>query len=281
MFHEKVEIIDNFCSNLDLFDNSLKSMDDWMNRAAGELDHIKNHSHKMVPEDRVSYTMELQEDIAAKVVIIQDNVATEMALLPQGENIPKDAQDFKDELLRIEQFVLDLQAKVQTECNNFSEDVKYWAEYKTGIKEFVPWLTEAEKEAAAGLSKPTDLPQALALYDKIAAFDKKCLAYLKVLDAAQVASNKMTTHQEADDEIAAMMSRYKHVKEVSDEWMAKVDTLVKEWQLLDATVNELNEWVAKDKTNEGENQFSLEKMESTLGELKNIFREKEKLVQEL
>ena len=34
----------------------------------------------------------------------------------------------------------------------------------------------------------------------------------------------------------------------------------------------------QDKSSEGENQFSLEKMESTLGELKNIFKQKEKLV---
>merc|ERR1719430_1524189 len=38
----------------------------------------------------------------------------------------------------------------------------------------------------------------------------------------------------------------------------------------------MNSWVAKDKSAEGENQFSLEKMESTLGELKNIFKQKEK-----
>jgi hypothetical protein len=57
--------------------------------------------------------------------------------------------------------------------------------------------------------------------------------------------------------------------------------LVKEWKLLDNTVTELNNWVAKDKTQEGENQFSLEKMESTLGELKNIFKQKEKLVENL
>merc|ERR1712124_96345 len=46
-------------------------------------------------------------------------------------------------------------------------------------------------------------------------------------------------------------------------------------KLLDNTVTELNSWVAKDRGAEGEQQFSLEKMESTLGELKNIFKEKE------
>jgi hypothetical protein len=91
----------------------------------------------------------------------------------------------------------------------------------------------------------------------------------------------MTTHLEADEQIAKMKERYSTVKKVSDSWLKKVDTLVKEWKLLDSTVNELNDWVAKDKTSEGENQFSLEKMESTLSELKNIFKEKEKLVLDL
>merc|ERR1712158_112167 len=205
---------------------------------------IKNNSDKMTPEDRVSYTMELQEDVAAKVEIIKANIAGEVELLPQGEKVPQDAQDYKDELKRIETFVLDLQKKVMKECDNFSEDVKYWAEYKTGIKSFRPWLEAAEAKSTEGLSKPQTL-------------------------------------EEADDEVAGLKTRYEKVKAVSDEWMKKVDTLVKEWKLLDNTVTELNSWVAKDRGAEGEQQFSLEKMESTLGELKNIFKEKEKLVDNL
>mgnify|MGYP001267243958 FL=1 len=91
----------------------------------------------------------------------------------------------------------------------------------------------------------------------------------------------MTTHKEADDEVAALRERYAKVKVISDEFMAKCDTLVKEWTLLDNTVTELNSWVASDRGAEGEQNFSLEKMESTLGELKNIFKEKEKLVDNL
>merc|ERR1712098_749473 len=74
---------------------------------------------------------------------------------------------------------------------------------------------------------------------------------------------------------------YDKVKGISDSWVKKLEVLVKEWVLLDNTVTELNSWVAKDKSAEGENQFSLEKMESTLGELKNIFKQKEKLVEGL
>merc|ERR1712217_241016 len=109
--------------------------------------------------------------------------------------------------------------------------------YRTGIKEFSPWLASAEKAASEGLSKPSDLGEVQALNDKVLAFDKTCVNYLKVLQAAEGASLKMTTHTEADTEVAALKAR-----------------------------------VDKDKSAEGENQFSLEKMESTLGELKNIFK---------
>merc|ERR1712177_75000 len=147
--------------------------------------------------------------------------------------------------------------------------------------EKIPEDAQAEVASTDGLSKPSDLAEANALSDKVHSFDKACLDHLKVLETANAAAQKMTTHKEADAEVAAMRERYAKVKAVADEWVKKVDTLVKEWALLDNTVTELNAWVAKDKTSDGENQFSLEKMESTLGELKNIFKEKEKLVENL
>merc|ERR1719195_2268775 len=280
-FEEKVSKIEDFCQNLECFDNTTRSLDDWMTRAATELDNIKHHSHQMVPEDRVAVCMELQEDIAAKVAVIEESIAREQDLLPQGDSIPKEAMAHKEELTRIHKFTLDLQAKVKQETANFSEDVKHWAEYRTGIKAFSPWLESAEGETGQGLGKPADLAQALRLHDKISVFDKKCVMNYKVLEAAEEAAQKMTTHQEADEQVVALKERYNKVKKVSDEWMKKVETLVKEWKLLDSTVCELNDWVAKDKTAEGENQFSLEKMESTLCELKNIFKEKERLVDNL
>jgi len=305
-FKEKVDIIDNFCNSLKDFDTSLKSMDDWSMVATKELEDIKNSSDKMAPEDRVARTMDLQEDIAAKVEVIKKNAETELALLPQGEKVPQDAQDHKNELSRITKYIMDLQEKVpqdaqdhknelsritkyimdlqekvKKECDAFSEDVKYWAEYKTGIKEFTPWLTNAEKSSNDGLAKPTNLEEALALSAQVHSVEKACLDHLKVLEAADAAAKKMTTHKDADAEVEALKARYVKVKACADQWTGKVDTLVKEWTLLDTTVTELNAWVAKDKTTEGENQFSLEKMESTLGELKNIFKEKEKLVENL
>jgi uncharacterized coiled-coil protein SlyX len=197
-----------------------------------------------------------------------------------GDKVPQDAQDFKDELKRIEQFVLNLQKEVILECQKFSEDIKQWAEYKTGVKEFKPWLENAEHKSTDGLSKPQTLDEANAMFISVKEFVSSCEKNLKILTEATTAANKMTTHKDADAEVEVLKGRYAKVKDVADEWFKKVETLVKEWMLLDSTVCELNSWVAEDRK-EGEQQFSLEKMESTLGELKNIFKEKEKLVENL
>merc|ERR1712045_487094 len=146
-FQEKVGKIESFVSKLNEFDKTLKEMDKWMKEADGQLHDIKNKSDKMTPEDRVSHTMELQEDVDSKVEIIKANIASELELLPQGDTVPKDAQDYKDELKRITDFVTDLCKRTMATCDSFSEDVKFWAEYKTGIKAYRPWLTAAEEKS--------------------------------------------------------------------------------------------------------------------------------------
>merc|ERR1719195_1734932 len=280
-FKATVSKIEELVAALTAFDNSLKALDSWKDAATAELKDIKEASGNMLPEDRVARTMDLQEDIAAKLEILKTNAETELNLLPQGDKVPADAQAFKDELARITKYTTELGEKTKIECDKYSNDVKYWAEYRTGIKEFNPWLAGAEKAATEGLSKPSSLDEVKALNDKVVGFDKTCVNFLKVLESAKAAAQKMTTHAEADAEVAGLRERFDKVKAISDTWVKKMDVLVKEWVLLDNTVTELNSWVAKDKSAEGENQFSLEKMESTLGELKNIFKQKEKLVEGL
>merc|ERR1712218_319547 len=154
-FKATVGKIEELVASLTSFDNSLKAIDAWKDAATAELKDIKEASGSMLPEDRVARTMDLQEDIAAKLEIIKECAATEAALLPQGDKVPADAQAFKDELARITDYVVKLQSDTKVECDKYSNDVKYWAEYRTGIKEFSPWLAGAEKSAAEGLSKPS------------------------------------------------------------------------------------------------------------------------------
>merc|ERR1712193_345961 len=211
----------DFVISLDNFDQTLKMVDSWMKEADNQLNDIKNNSDTMTPEDRVSCTMELQEDVVAKVEIVVAAIKTESELLPQGDQVPKDAQDLKDELKRVNDYVTDLQKRVMTECEHFSEDVKYWAEYKTGIRGFKPWLEASEKRAGGGLSKPQTLDEANAMFSNVNDFDQSCLKHLTILLNAESAANKMTTHKEADVEVAGLKERYNQVKGVSDEWMKK------------------------------------------------------------
>merc|ERR1719391_666367 len=73
LFKDTVKVIEDFCTNLTNFDNTLKSIDEWMLKATAELKDIKDQSGNMLPEDRVARTMDLQEDIASKLQIIKTN----------------------------------------------------------------------------------------------------------------------------------------------------------------------------------------------------------------
>merc|ERR1712106_865640 len=129
-FKSTVTKIEELVAALTAFDNSLKAIDGWKDAATAELKDIKEASGAMLPEDRVARTMDLQEDIAAKLEIIKKCAETEKALLPQGDKVPTDAQAFKDELARITKYVTDLQANTKIECDKYSNDVKFWAEFR-------------------------------------------------------------------------------------------------------------------------------------------------------
>merc|ERR1712128_153547 len=91
-FKEKVTKIEELVDSLTSFDKNLKAIDSWMKSATSELKDIREASGAMLPEDRVARTMDLQEDIAAKIEILKSDAATEKALLPQGDQVPADAQ---------------------------------------------------------------------------------------------------------------------------------------------------------------------------------------------
>merc|ERR1711990_481686 len=150
-FRDTVKVIEEFCAALVNFDTSLKTIDEWKEAATAELKDIKEASGAMLPEDRVARTMDLQEDIAAKLEILKGCAATEANLLPQGSGVDAHAQAFKDEMNRITDYVTKLAADTKIECDKYSNDVKFWAEYRTGIKEYSPWLAGAEKATAEGL----------------------------------------------------------------------------------------------------------------------------------
>ena len=79
-----------------------------------------------------------------------------------------------------------LKEEIMNECSKFSQDIKFWAEFQTGIKvktnhiitevgfnnrqhfksivqEFEPWLATSEERKDSGLAKPETLAEACSI----------------------------------------------------------------------------------------------------------------------
>ena len=67
-----------------------------------------------------------------------------------------------------------------------------------------------------------------------------------MLEEAAGSSQKMTYHQDADEQVAKFKVRWGGVHETAKEWVARMTTLVECWNKLDGNVGELSSWV-KDK----------------------------------
>ena len=125
------------------------------------------------------------------------------------------------------------------ECAKFSEDVKFWAEFQTGVKVtdshsdhqvdisfmnqvFEPWLKNAEARKQEGLRKPVSLVEACEILGDSKNLQDNAEAKLKVLEDAAASSQKMTSHNEADQKVCAFRERWTVVHECFKEWVARM-----------------------------------------------------------
>jgi len=248
------------------------------------LDSIKNTKDDLSPEDRVTKAMEVQEDITKKTEFCTKQEAEKEEIFPKaGEKISSDCKKFVKRIEGVRAALTKLDDAVHAECSKFSEDVKYWAEYQTGIKAFDPWLKNAEKRKIDGLKTPLSLVEACEILGDTKNFEDECGVKIKLVDDASASASKMGSHSGADEKIEAYRVRWSSVQVTVVEWVARMTTLVECWNKLDGNVGELSSWVnAKDSSApDGQSEISIEKLESQLITLKTMFAEKQKLVADL
>merc|ERR1712128_384825 len=281
---ERLEFIDDFNKRLNIFDQGLKDMDAWLIDGRKRLDLIKNPPEEMSPEDRVTKSMELQEDLNKKSEFTKKLEQEKEDIFPSaGEKVSSDAKKFIERLKSVRSTLNALEAEASEECAKFSEDVKFWAEFQTGVKIFGPWMKNSEARKQDGLQKPSSLVEACEILGDTKNLQDEAEAKLRVLEEAAASAQKMTSHQEADTKVAAFKERWTVVHECFKEWLARMTTLVECWNKLDGNVGELSSWVAtKDSAApEGGSEISIEKLETQLNTLKTMFAEKQKLVSDL
>ena len=122
---------------------------------------------------------------------------------------------------------------------------------------------------------------------------------MSILEEAAAASIKMTSHRDADNVVDELKTRWKLVHETAKEWVARMTTLVECWNKLDGNVGELTSLVEEKVRSvseygmyilipfqdlsapEGKSELSIEKLEMQLNTLKEMFAEKQQLVNDL
>jgi len=281
---DRLEFILDFNKRLAIFDKNVSDLEDWLGEGRKRLDGIKNPTELLSPEDRVTKTMEVQEDINKKSEFCGKQETEKGEIFPKGgEKVSSDAKKFIKRLETVRSELNKLDAEIKSECAKFSEDVKYFAEFQTGIKAFEPWMKKAEQRIIDGLNQPKSLVESCEILGDSKNFQDECEAKLKILEEAACSASKMTTHDDADKQVAAFKERWVSVHETTKEWVARMTTLVECWNKLDGNVGELSSWVTtKDSAApEGKSEISIEKLESQLNTLKTMFAEKQKLVADL
>merc|ERR1712050_32800 len=281
---ERLDFILDFNKRLAIWNTCVTELEDWLGEGRKRLDGIRNPVELLSPEDRVTKTMEVQEDITKKSEFCSKQEAEKDEIFPkQGEKVSSDAKKFLERIKNVRTELNKLDEEIKTECAKFSEDVKYFAEFQTGIKAFDPWMKRAEQRIADGLMQPKSLVEACEILGSSKNFQEECEAKLKILEEAAASAQKMTTHADSDEKVDGYKERWVKVHEISKEWVARMTTLVECWNKLDGNVGELSSWVEKKDSAapEGQSELSIEKLETQLNTLKTMFAEKQKLVADL
>merc|ERR1719187_2189973 len=212
----RLEFILDFNKRLAIFDKNVSDLEDWLGEGRKRLDGIKNPTELLSPEDRVTKTMEVQEDINKKSEFCGSQETEKGEIFPKGgEKVSSDAKKFIKRLETVRSELNKLDAEIKSECAKFSEDVKYFAEFQTGIKAFEPWMKKAEQRIIDGLVQPKSLVESCEILGDSKNFQDECEAKLKVLEEA------------------AFKERWVSVHETTKEWVARMTTLVECWNKLD------------------------------------------------
>ncbi|XP_045608233.1 muscle-specific protein 300 kDa [Procambarus clarkii] len=255
--------------------NQAKQLNDWAVPTNSKLKEITTDP-EMSPEDRVKEILILQEQAQERLPQIEPLNTTYKSLLTEedlekSETAKKTLADWND----TRQFVTEVCEEVEKEAGSISQDQRFYADYLCGVKEFKPWLESSEAKLKEPLPKPTSLEDALALLDNIKEFDGLFAQEKEKLDAAGKARENMEKASSTENEVEPLATRWTSAKKTIEERVEKIQTLVKTWEDLKVTTDDLtvkmSEVTAKEEPN-------LEEVEKVFGTMKGLFAKKKELL---
>lgn len=175
-------------------------------------------------------------------------------------------------------YVVELCADIEKEAGSISTDQRLYADYLCLVKDFKPWVTDAEDAIKKPLAKPESLADALALLDATKGFEAACTEQKGRLDDAGKARASMEKASSAENEVEPLSGRWTEVKKIADERVAKVQALVSIWEELDKTTNDL---AAKMGEVPKQDNPNLEEIETVYSQMKDLYAKKKDLLAEV
>merc|ERR1719435_788858 len=113
---ERLVFILDFNKRLNVFDQGVKDMENWLGEGRKRLDLIKSPPEEMSPEDRVTKSMELQEDISKKSEFTKKLEQEKEDIFPKaGEKVSSDAKKFIERLKTVRTTLNALEAEASEE----------------------------------------------------------------------------------------------------------------------------------------------------------------------
>lgn len=255
--------------------NRCRALSDWGGPSNSKLKEICT-SDELTPEDRVKEILALQEDAKSKQPLIDPIEADYKALLTE-EDLEKSetAKATLAEWHETKQWVQEVIDEIEKEATSISTDDRLYADYYCLVKEFTPWIGDAETKTKAPLTKPQNLEEALALLQNCQEFDADCLGNKAKLESAAKARGDMEKQSNTENQVEKLNPRWDEVKKVAETRVTKTQELVNTWQELQNTTQDLA-------TKMGEvpkqDEPNIEDLEKVFTSMKDLFAKKKELV---
>lgn len=220
--------------------DQLASLRAWMMPASEKLQFITTTT-ELSPEDRVKEIFDLQSQVNERLPLI-DPLGTEIHALLDEEEIGQTNETALKHIAEfdtIKETVYDLYERIELEAGSITQDQKYFADYLYGIKNFKPWMDEAEGVSKTPLEKPVSLDQAKQLLETVQKFEEGCNENKGKLDSAAESRSKMEKQTKADDEVATLQKRWDTVKKIATDRVTKAQELCNTWNSLQQMTEKL------------------------------------------
>merc|ERR1712130_347587 len=141
-------------------------------------------------------------------------------------------------------------------------DVRYFAEYQTGLQDFYPRLVEAEERITDGLVTPKSLVESENTLADTKSFQTSLEELIKGLENAGQIAKKMSHHEHSDITVASFRIRWDNAHKTSKVWVHCMEELFKCWNDLEEKIVTLTTWVDTSKSSEpAKDGLSIDKLE--------------------